>query len=77
MSQTMEAVEVTLAERIDLERRRRGWSWAELAKRMGVSNGTLDTWRKGNWQRIRLDQARALAQLLDFDARLLLPEDPA
>lgn len=75
MSQAMEAVEVTLTERIDLERRRKGWSWAELAAQMGVSASTVDTWRNAGWERIRLDKARVLARVLDIDARTLIPED--
>ncbi|MFC7021725.1 hypothetical protein ACFQHV_01180 [Promicromonospora thailandica] len=67
--QTVGGETVTLAEYVDLKRRRRSLTWEQLATVVGVRYETLVEWRKENWGPIRLKQAVVLAKALDMDPR--------
>lgn len=76
MSQLTNIVEVTLSERIDLERRRKGWSWDEFAEQMGVGKRAVEGWRDSGWD-IRVAQMLTLCKVLGIDPHLFIGEDAA
>ena len=64
----------TLAEALLAERRRRGLVLKQAAKQIGVDEGTLGSWERGEWKPTRLT-APAISAWLGIDVRATFPRD--
>lgn len=63
--------------RVRLKRRRLelGLTMKQVAKVVGVSEGTVSKWESGNIGSMRLDKARALSRALSIDPREFMGQD--
>ena len=60
-----------LAEILQTERERRGWSLRAVAREMGVAPGTYEGWEKG-WREPERTNYRTIAKYLDVDMPTML-----
>ena len=49
MQERTGATDPTLVEKLDAYRQQRGWPWAEVARRMGIADSGISSWRKGTY----------------------------
>ena len=63
--------------RVRLKRRRLelGLTLKQVAKVVGVSEGTVSKWESGSIGSMRLDKARALSKALSIDPRAFMEQD--
>ena len=63
--------------RVRLKRRRLelGLTLKQVAKVVGVSEGTVSKWESGSIGSMRLDKARALSRALSIDPRAFMEQD--
>jgi transcriptional regulator with XRE-family HTH domain len=64
---------MTVGERIRIAREKLGISQVELAKRVGVSRGSIFQWENDRTQQIRKDKVPRLAAVLGLDVTALSP----